>query len=45
MKKTIIISAFLTVFGFVPQAIAQSSILATLHHDGGIKTFMEQMPL
>lgn len=39
MKKTIIISAFLTVFGFVPQAIAQSSILATLHHDGGIKTF------
>lgn len=38
MKKTIFL-AFLMVCGFVSQAMAQSSILATLHHNGQIKTF------
>ncbi len=38
MKKTIF-SVLLMVCGFVSQAMAQSSILATLHHNGQIKTF------
>lgn len=38
MKKTIF-SVLLMVCGFVSQAVAQSSILATLHHNGQIKTF------
>ena len=38
MKKTIL-SALIAVFSFVTQVTAQSSILATLHHNGEIKTF------
>lgn len=37
MKK--IIFALTAMFGFAPWAMAQSSTLATLHHDGKIKTF------
>lgn len=37
MKK--IIFALTAMFGFAPWAMAQSSTLATLHHDGEIKTF------
>lgn len=38
MKKTII-SALAAMFGFASLAMAQNSTLATLHHDGEIKTF------
>lgn len=38
MKKTLL-SALVAVLGFTTQATAQSSILATLHHNGEIKTF------
>lgn len=39
MKKTILY-ALIAVFGFATQATAQNSVLATLHHNGEIKTFI-----
>ena len=38
MKKTIL-SALVAVFGFATQATAQSSMLATLNHEGTVSTF------
>lgn len=38
MKKTLL-SALVAVLGFATQAMGQSSTLATLHHNGEIKTF------
>ena len=37
MKKLFLV--FIAVFSFIAQASAQSSVMATLHHDGDIKTF------
>ena len=44
MKKTLL-SALVAVFGFATQATAQSSMLATLNHEGTVSTFYGETAL